>query len=154
VYLDLCAGTLDVAAQLARLPGFRGSIIGADFAEPMLRAGYGKAPAEVVRPVVADALFLPLADESVDGAIVGFGIRNLNDLDAGLREVLRVLRPGARFVILEFSTPRSAVVRALYNAYFHHVLPAVGGAVSGHHTAYRDLRTGGIFRSPMRWLIA
>lgn len=139
VYLDLCAGTLDVAAQLARLPGFRGSIIGADFAEPMLRAGYGKAPPEVVRPVVADALFLPLADESVDGAIVGFGIRNLNDLDAGLREVLRVLRPGARFVILEFSTPRSAVVRALYNAYFHHVLPAVGGAVSGHHTAYRYL---------------
>jgi len=139
VYLDLCAGTLDVAAQLSRQPGFRGSIIGADFAEPMLRAGAGKAPEQVVRPVVADALSLPLADQSVDGAVVAFGIRNLSDVDAGLREVLRVLRPGARFVILEFSTPRSAVVRSLYNAYFHHVLPAIGGAVSGHHTAYRYL---------------
>jgi demethylmenaquinone methyltransferase/2-methoxy-6-polyprenyl-1,4-benzoquinol methylase len=139
VYLDLCAGTLDIAAQLARQPGFEGSIIGADFAEPMLRAGAGKAPADVVRPVVADALFLPLPDASVDGAIVGFGIRNLNDLDAGLREVLRVLRPGGRFVILEFSTPRSAVVRALYNTYFHHVLPAIGGVISGHQSAYRYL---------------
>lgn len=139
VYLDLCAGTLDVAGQLSRQVGFRGTVIGADFAEPMLRAGVGKASPEVVRPVVADALSLPLANASVDGAIVGFGIRNLVDLDAGLREVLRVLRPRARFVILEFSTPDSAVVRGLYNVYFHHVLPAVGGAISGHHTAYRYL---------------
>lgn len=139
VYLDLCAGTLDIAAQLSRQPGFKGAIIGADFAEPMLRAGAGKAPADVVRPVVADALSLPLADASVDGAIVGFGIRNLNDLDAGLREVLRVLRPEARFVILEFSTPRSAIVRSLFNAYFHHVLPTIGRLISGHQTAYRYL---------------
>ena len=139
VFLDLCAGTLDVAAQLSRQKGFTGSVIGADFAEPMLRAGIGKASLDVVRPVVADALSLPLAASSVDGAIVGFGIRNLADLDDGLREVLRVLRPGARFVILEFSTPRSAVVRELYNVYFHHILPASGGAISGHQTAYRYL---------------
>ncbi|HEU4988159.1 MAG: ubiquinone/menaquinone biosynthesis methyltransferase [Gemmatimonadota bacterium] len=138
-YLDLCAGTLDVAAQLARTPGFRGSVIGADFAEPMLRAGAGKAPAAVVRPVAADALQLPLADASMAGAIVAFGIRNVADLDAGLAEVLRVLAPGARFVILEFSTPHSGVVRAGYHAYFHHVLPFIGGLVSGHGTAYRYL---------------
>jgi demethylmenaquinone methyltransferase/2-methoxy-6-polyprenyl-1,4-benzoquinol methylase len=138
-YLDLCAGTLDVATQLARQKGFRGSVIGADFAEPMLRAGLGKAPGAIVRPVVADALSLPLADASVDGAIVGFGIRNLADLDAGLREVLRVLKPGARFVILEFSTPPSPLIRELYNVYFHRVLPAIGGAISGHRTAYRYL---------------
>jgi demethylmenaquinone methyltransferase/2-methoxy-6-polyprenyl-1,4-benzoquinol methylase len=138
-YLDLCAGTLDVAAQLAREAGFTGSVIGADFAEPMLRAGAGKASVEVVRPVVADALALPLADASLDGAIVAFGIRNLADLDAGLMEVRRVLRPGARFVILEFSTPRSAIVRSVYGLYSEHVLPAVGRAVSRHKTAYRYL---------------
>ncbi|HVA56485.1 MAG: ubiquinone/menaquinone biosynthesis methyltransferase [Gemmatimonadaceae bacterium] len=138
-YLDLCAGTLDVAAQLARTPGFRGTVIGADFAEPMLRAGAGKSPAGVVRPVVADALGLPFAPASMAGAIVAFGIRNLADLDAGLGEVLRVLEPGGRLVVLEFSTPSSAFVRAGYHAYFHHVLPFVGGVVSGHGTAYRYL---------------
>lgn len=138
-YLDLCAGTLDVAAQLARLPAFSGYVLAADFAEPMLRAGDGKAPRDVVGPVAADALELPVAGESLDGAIVAFGIRNVADLDAALREVRRVLAPGARFVILEFSTPRVAVVRALYQLYFHHVLPTVGGIVSGHPTAYRYL---------------
>jgi demethylmenaquinone methyltransferase/2-methoxy-6-polyprenyl-1,4-benzoquinol methylase len=61
------------------------------------------------------------------------------DLDAGLREVYRVLEPGARFVILEFTTPRSRVVRAAYHAYFHHVLPRIGALVSGHQTAYAYL---------------
>jgi len=138
-YVDLCAGTLDVSVALAGTAGFAGTILGADFAEPMLRAGAAKAPRDVVQPVAADALDLPLADSAVAGAIVAFGIRNLADLDAGLAEMLRVLEPGARFVILEFSTPKSTLVRAGYRAYFHHVLPLVGGLVSGHRTAYRYL---------------
>lgn len=138
-YVDLCAGTLDVGAQFAKTDGFQGSIVAADFAEPMLRAGKGKAPRSVLMPVVADALQLPLPDASAAGAIVAFGIRNLADLDAGLREVHRVLMPGSRFVILEFSTPRLAVVRAVYHLYFHHVLPLLGGLISGHGTAYRYL---------------
>jgi len=138
-YVDLCAGTLDVSAALASRPRFAGRIVGADFAEPMLRAGAGKSPRDVVSPVVADALELPLADDSASGAIVAFGIRNVADLDRGLREVHRVLAPGARFVILEFTTPRSAVVRAAYHAYFHHVLPFIGGVISGHGTAYKYL---------------
>ena len=138
-YVDLCAGTLDVGAQLAATTGFRGLVLGTDFAEPMLRAGEGKAPRAVLAPVAADALELPLADSSVAGAIVAFGIRNVADLDAGLAEVRRVLEPGARLVILEFSTPRAAAVRLLYRSYFHHVLPLVGRLVSGHRTAYRYL---------------
>lgn len=138
-FVDLCAGTLDVSALLASRPGFSGRVIGADFAEPMLRAGVGKAPANVVLPVASDALDLPLADDSAAGAIVAFGIRNVADLDAALREVLRVLAPGARFVILEFTTPRSAIVRAIYHLYFHHILPRVGALVSGHGTAYAYL---------------
>ena len=89
--------------------------------------------------VLADEERLPFAPASLDGAIVAFGIRNVDDLDAGLREVRRVLRPGARFVILEFSTPRFALVRAAYLAYFHHVLPFIGRLVSGHTSAYTYL---------------
>lgn len=138
-YLDLCAGTLDVAAQLTTTPGFDGRVLAADFAEPMLRSGRGKDRAKRITPVVADAVALPIADGSCDGAIVAFGIRNVAGLDEGIREVARVLSPGARFVILEFSTPSLPLVRGAYLFYFKHVLPVIGGAVSGHATAYSYL---------------
>jgi demethylmenaquinone methyltransferase / 2-methoxy-6-polyprenyl-1,4-benzoquinol methylase len=138
-YLDLCAGTLDVSAMLVSSEGFRGGVIGADFAEPMLRAGRDKVRGRPVSPVTADALRLPLASGSMSGAIVAFGIRNVADLDAGLREVHRVLEPGARFVILEFSTPRSPLINTAYQFYFNNVLPLIGGMISGHPTAYRYL---------------
>jgi demethylmenaquinone methyltransferase / 2-methoxy-6-polyprenyl-1,4-benzoquinol methylase len=138
-FLDLCAGTLDVGTQLVRQHGFRGMVISADFSEPMLRAGNGKAPRAVLSPVAADALDLPLGAGAADGAVVAFGIRNVANLDAALVEVYRVLSPGARFVILEFSTPQSAVVRGMYHAYFHHVLPLIGRLISGHRTAYQYL---------------
>lgn len=137
-YLDLCAGTLDVAAQISRQRGFRGSVIGADFAEPMLRAGLRKASA-AVHPVAADAVLLPLRDDSMAGAIAAFGIRNVAGLDSCLAEVHRVLVPGGRFVILEFSTPRAPVFAGAYRFYFHQVLPRIGGALSGHPTAYSYL---------------
>jgi demethylmenaquinone methyltransferase/2-methoxy-6-polyprenyl-1,4-benzoquinol methylase len=139
LYVDVCAGTLDVGAELAARPGFTGFVVGADFAEPMLRAGVGKASPDAVAPVVADALALPIGDGRANGAIVAFGVRNLADLDAGLREALRTLRPGARFVILEFSTPRNPLIRAFYHFYFRRVLPFIGRIVSGHRTAYTYL---------------
>ena len=139
IYLDLCAGTLDVAATLVRTEGFSGRVVAADFAEAMLRAGRGKTPPRAALPVVADALRLPLGDESVDGSIIAFGARNLASLDEGLREVRRVLKPHGRLVILEFTTPRSPLVRAAYHAYFHHLLPIIGGMISGHRTAYQYL---------------
>jgi demethylmenaquinone methyltransferase/2-methoxy-6-polyprenyl-1,4-benzoquinol methylase len=138
-YLDLCAGTLDVSAMLASGGDFRGRVVSVDFAEPMLVAGLAKVKGLPVAPVAADALALPLESTSVDGAIVAFGIRNVADLDLALREILRVLKPGAPFVILEFSTPRSPAVNAAYQLYFRHVLPFVGGLISGHGTAYRYL---------------
>jgi demethylmenaquinone methyltransferase/2-methoxy-6-polyprenyl-1,4-benzoquinol methylase len=138
-FLDLCAGTLDVGAELSRQRGFRGFIVGADFALPMLQAGVGKAPATVLAPVGADAQQLPLADGSMEGATVAFGIRNVASLDATLAEVHRVLAPGARFVILEFTTPRSRLVRTVYQFYFHRLLPTIGGLISGHRSAYEYL---------------
>ena len=139
VFVDLCAGTLEVASELSQFPGFRGLVLGTDFAEPMLRAGTSKAPRRLVAPVTADALELPVGDDSIAGAIVAFGIRNVTSLTAALDEVYRVLEPGGRFVILEFSTPRARIVRAIYHAYFHVILPAIGRVVSGHKTAYRYL---------------
>ena len=138
-YLDLCAGTMDVASEISGLPGFQGLVIGADFAEPMLRAGAGKVKGAQIAPVTADAVQLPLPSGQLAGAIVAFGIRNVAGLESALKEVFRVIAPGGRFVILEFSTPRLRVVRALYQAYFHHVLPLIGRLVSGHRTAYTYL---------------
>jgi demethylmenaquinone methyltransferase / 2-methoxy-6-polyprenyl-1,4-benzoquinol methylase len=138
-YVDVCAGTMDLGAELARRRGFRGAVIAADFAEAMLRAGGRKVRGTAVRPVVADALRLPLAEGASAGVMVGFGARNFDRLDAGLREMLRVLAPGARLVILECSTPRFALVRTFYHFYFHRVLPFIGRLVSGHRTAYRYL---------------
>ena len=139
IYLDLCAGTLDVSADLSTTAGFRGLVIGADFAEPMLKAGAGKVVRSRVAPVAADAVELPIGSGSLAGAIVAFGIRNVAGLDQALKEALRVLAPGGRFVILEFSTPRARVLRSLYLFYFRNVLPLIGRLVSGHRTAYTYL---------------
>jgi demethylmenaquinone methyltransferase/2-methoxy-6-polyprenyl-1,4-benzoquinol methylase len=138
-YLDLCAGTLDVGAQICHVNGFAGVVFGADFAEPMLRHGAGKAPAAQLVPVVADATDLPIRDRSMAGAIIAFGIRNVSDLDQVLSELARVLEPGGRVVILEFSTPRGPVLRHLYQFYLHRLLPVLAGMLSGHRTAYRYL---------------
>ena len=138
-YLDLCAGTMDVSAEIARSAGFAGFVVSADFAEPMLRAGEGKVARERMGPVAADAVDLPIASGAFAGAIVAFGIRNVAGLDAALSEARRVIAPGGRFVILEFSTPRGRVLRALYQSYFSHVLPVIGSLISGHRTAYRYL---------------
>lgn len=136
-YLDLCAGTLDLAAELGNQPGFRGRVVGADFVTQMLRLGRGKSAR--VAPVTADALELPFPDRRFNGATVGFGVRNLMDLDRGLREAARVLKLGARLVVLEFTTPRWQPLRALYFFYFRRVLPLIGRLVSKHRTAYSYL---------------
>jgi len=138
-YLDNCAGTLDLAVELARRSGFRGRVVGSDFTFAMLERGTPKVERLAIEPACADALTLPFADAAFDGATVGFGVRNLADLDAGLREMARVLRPGARLVILEFTTPAWQPFRALYLGYFLRVLPLVGKLVSKHSTAYTYL---------------
>src|SRR3954469_18151655 len=134
IYLDLCAGTLDFGATLASRPGFRGRVVGADFVRPMLELGRGKA--QGLAPVTADALELPFPDASFDGAMVGWGVRNLADLDAGLAEAARVLRPGARLGALEVTPPPDPRLRALYQVYFRRVLPRIGRLISKHTTAY------------------
>ena len=136
-YLDLCAGTLDLAIELERRPGFGGRVVGADFAVPMLRLGRQKTAG--VETVGADALELPFGDDMFDGVTIGFGIRNLTDADRGLCEIRRVLKPGGRLVVLEFATPTAWPVRPLYLCYFRCILPWVGRVVSKHRSAYQYL---------------
>lgn len=137
IYLDLCAGTLDFGATLARRPGFRGRIIGADFVRDMLTLGRSKA--DRLEPVTADALELPFPSSAFDGAMVGWGIRNLVSLDGGLAEAARVLRPGARLVILEMTLPPQRQLRQVYQFYFRRVMPRIGRLISKHATAYNWL---------------
>jgi demethylmenaquinone methyltransferase/2-methoxy-6-polyprenyl-1,4-benzoquinol methylase len=144
-YLDLCAGTLDLARAVAnRAP--RARVVGADFSLPMLQSGRAKlAPSKLgredvgIQPVVADALRLPFADGAFRGIVIGFGLRNLADIREGLEEMARVLEPGGRLVVLEFTTPPGRVFRALYHGYFHHVLPRLGALISGQPAAARYL---------------
>jgi ubiquinone/menaquinone biosynthesis methyltransferase len=135
--LDLCSGTGDLAAELGRRwPGAH--VFAADFARAMLAAGVhsGKLAAPALQ---ADALKLPFADGTFDAALCAFGVRNLDDPLAGLRETARVLRPGGRFAVLEFFRPTSGPRRLLHAVYNRNVLPAIGGLVSGDRGAYRYL---------------
>lgn len=138
-FLDACAGTFDLALELARRRRFAGTVVATDFSQAMLRRGLGKIAGRAVRPACADTLRLPFGDASFDGAMVAFGIRNLADSVAGFRELGRVLRAGHRLVVLEFATPRRGPWRGLYLFYFTRVLPIIGRWVSQHSYAYRYL---------------
>jgi demethylmenaquinone methyltransferase/2-methoxy-6-polyprenyl-1,4-benzoquinol methylase len=139
--LDLCSGTADLLLEwLGRGQEHRG--IGVDLSTEMLKRGLAKlrgANATGRASLTAgDAERLPFRDGRFDAALVAFGIRNVADVDAALREVHRVLRPGGRFVILEFSMPRGPL-GALYRLYFGTLLPRIGGLVSGDRGAYAYL---------------
>jgi demethylmenaquinone methyltransferase/2-methoxy-6-polyprenyl-1,4-benzoquinol methylase len=134
--LDVCAGTGDVALALAPGP----TVIGADFSLPMLVRARGKAM-RLRRPIaltVADALMLPLADASVDVVTVAFGVRNFEDLERGLAQLVRVLAPGGSLLVLEFSRP-SGALGPLLAWWTRTVPPAVGRILSGDREAYSYL---------------
>jgi len=138
-YLDACAGTYDLGLELARRKGFAGRVVATDFAHPMLAEGAKKIAAAPIEPACADSLVLPFRDGTFDGAMVAFGVRNLSDVAAGVAEMRRVLKPGARLVVLEFTTPPNRLIRAGYLLYFKRILPVVGRIVSGHPWAYTYL---------------
>lgn len=138
--LDLAAGTLDVALAVARRCNRR--ILAADVCAPMLLAGRGKlgeAERRRIFPTVADGRVLPLADASVAGATIAFGIRNIRPRPAALAELARVIRPGGRLLVLEFGTGKRRMWGGLYNFYLRQVLPKIGKLVSGDDEAYRYL---------------
>ncbi len=136
--VDVCTGTADLA--IAAASGGAGRVLGVDFAGEMLRLGAAKlGPGSRVSLARGDATCLPVRADAADAATVAFGVRNVERPERALAEMFRVLRPGGRVAILEFSIPASPIVRAAYLPYFRHVLPLVGRFVSGHTSAYTYL---------------
>jgi demethylmenaquinone methyltransferase/2-methoxy-6-polyprenyl-1,4-benzoquinol methylase len=141
--LDLCTGTGDLAIAAARAQPSAARVVGIDFSGAMLRVGGRKLRHEQLDDRIAmvqgDAVRIPLADASVDAATIGFGIRNVQDMDAACAELHRVLKPGGRLAILEFAVPDVPVFGALYGWYVNRVLPRVGRALSRNDSAYAYL---------------
>ncbi len=139
VVLDVACGTGDLSIELDR--NARARIIGSDFCRPMLTVAQSK-PSGGTAPipyVEGDALKRPVADGSFDAVTIAFGLRNLASVPDGLAELLRILKPGGRLAVLEFSAPVVPGFGKLFNFYFSHILPRIGGAVSGSRGAYEYL---------------
>jgi demethylmenaquinone methyltransferase/2-methoxy-6-polyprenyl-1,4-benzoquinol methylase len=140
--LDVAAGTGDVTLALARL-GAPARVVSTDLVPSMLALArnklWGFEGATAIDFVVADGQRLPFADARFDALTVAFGVRNMADRAAHFAEALRVLRPGGRYLCLEFTRPPNAAFRAVYHLYLRAVVPAVGGLLSGDRPAYRYL---------------
>ncbi len=149
---DLATGSGDVAFALRRGLAPQVSVLGLDFCEPMLARAEAKKAKDArfgsVRFAVGDCMALPLEDASVDAITIAFGVRNFEDRPRGFREMLRVLRPGGRAFILEFSQPASWL-RPFYYVYLKRLLPLVAGVVTGKADAYEYL-AGSIESFPAR----
>jgi demethylmenaquinone methyltransferase/2-methoxy-6-polyprenyl-1,4-benzoquinol methylase len=139
--LDVATGTGDLAFALAAAG--LGEVVGLDISPGMLAEARRKAEspraAASVRFELGDAAALPFADASFDAVTVAFGVRNFEDLEVGLRELARVLRPGGTLAVLELGTPRSRLLRLGHAAYTRGLLPLVAGLVSGERAAYTYL---------------
>ena len=134
--LDVATGTGDLALALKRRVGPSGEVVGSDFSERMLERARAKAPD--VRFEWGDALALPYPDGSFDAATVGFGARNFGDLDRGLREMTRVVRPGGRVVVLEITTPQRPPLSWFFRLWFDALVPLLG-RLAGDSDAYTYL---------------
>ena len=140
--LDIATGTGDLAIQLAKSsPNF--SITGIDISSGMLELSQQKlikaGLTGRIRLVQADALHLPFPEAHFDSAMVAFGVRNFSDPVKGMTEIIRVLKPGGKLFILEFSMPSNSLLLSLYGLYFKYILPFIGRIISGHKLAYSYL---------------
>ena len=141
IILDVATGTGDLAIELAKMPAKK--IIGIDIAEDMLEIGRKKVQKKGLSDVIAlepgDSEDIHYADNYFDAITVAFGVRNYENLEKGLREMQRVLKPGKKVAILEFSKPAAFPMKNLYRFYFNHILPAIGRMVSKDDSAYTYL---------------
>ncbi|MEM9481972.1 MAG: ubiquinone/menaquinone biosynthesis methyltransferase [Verrucomicrobiota bacterium] len=141
--LDLATGTGDLALELGKkLPA--SMVVAADFCEPMLEVARERG---VPNTTVADGMNLPFEDEGFDAVTIGFGLRNMEDWAGGVREMARVIRPGGKLFVLDFSMPKNPLLRGAYRFYLHHVLNRVAGWLTGARHAY-DYLGGTIEKFP------
>ena len=141
--LDIACGTGDSTIELAKRAGSGSTVTGVDISaammEPLMRKAAKAGVHDRIHLKVADGAALPYQDGSFDAVTCSFGIRNFEDKGKGLREFLRVLKPGGKMVILELSVPQKKRLRRIYDLYFMHFMPWLGGLVSGDKAAYRYL---------------
>ena len=140
--LDVATGTCDIVIEIAKR-NLAVRIFGIDFSQRMLELGKAKVSRnnydKLISFQIGSGEHLPFANESFDGVVCAFGIRNFANVKRGLREFYRVLKPGGRIVILEFSVPQNQFLNAVYECYFNFILPKIGNLVSGHSNAYTYL---------------
>jgi demethylmenaquinone methyltransferase / 2-methoxy-6-polyprenyl-1,4-benzoquinol methylase len=137
--LDVCCGTGDLAIALARLVGRGGQVTGLDFSSEMLERARRKPRREGAAEITwvqGDATAMPFADNSFSAATIGFGLRNLPDPEAGLRELARVVRPGGKVVVLEITQPPSGPMKPFYGVWFNRVVPAIGKVLDNSAYSY------------------
>ncbi len=139
--LDLCGGTGDLAMLAAPMVGKSGHIVLYDFSPEMIREGRHKINKAAARiyPICGDAENIAIRDNTFDRVFIGFGLRNLSDMEKGLREIFRVLKPSGKLLCLEFSQPVSPVMRILYNLYSFTIIPMAGKIIAGSTEAYKYL---------------
>ena len=137
--LDVGTGTGDLALELAARVAPAGEVVGIDFAERMLELARAKAVEANVRFETGNALALAFPDDAFDAATVGFGARNFSDLDRGLAEMARVVRPGGRVVVLEITTPRRPPLSTFFELWFDHAIPALGRVIDSQAYSYLPL---------------
>lgn len=147
--LDVACGTGDFTIEIAKKVSAGSEVIGVDISEGMMEIGKEKMlkAGVTAEMTVADCEALPYDQNTFDRIAVGFGVRNFEHLDLGLREMGRVLKPDGKLVILELSLPSNRLVRGCYMLYFQKILPMVGGFISGDRGAYEYLRTS-VLRFP------
>lgn len=139
IVLDVACGTGDLSLELNR--NSKAQIVGTDFCRPMLEFARSKSAREMhtIPYIEGDALSLPFDDGQFDAVTIAFGLRNLANVADGLKELHRILKPNSRLAVLEFSAPIVPGFGKLFNFYFSHILPRIGGAVSGSRAAYEYL---------------
>lgn len=141
--LDMATGTGDVAIELIRQGDVNRKVVGLDFSEPMIRRAHEKLSKKGLHQAIGlglgDALSLPFQDNTFSGLIIAFGLRNISKKREALLEMIRVVRPGGKIVILEFTFPRKGLMRRLFPIYFKRILPRIGGWISGDQSAYAYL---------------
>ena len=134
--LDVACGTGDLSLTLFEITG--AGVVGTDFCRPMLAIAAGKTSGRI-RLIEGDALDLPFRDGTFDVVTIAFGLRNLSNVESGIAELSRVVKPGGWVAVLEFSRPANAILRPLFNLYFRKLLPWMGGLISGSLSAYTYL---------------
>jgi demethylmenaquinone methyltransferase / 2-methoxy-6-polyprenyl-1,4-benzoquinol methylase len=145
--LDVACGSGKLTARLAKIAGGGGRVVGLDFSSQMLEVARRDHPG--IEFIEGDALKLPFDDGTFDASTIAFGLRNLANPILGLREMLRVVKPGGRAVVLEFVKPPKGPVGSAYRLYLRTLLPAIGGTLSGQPSAYRYLSdTVDSYRTP------